>query len=289
MKALFISNLSTERCGARAFGHEMVRALRTAGVSVDTYDGTYSSVAASGYLPPLAATYDIIHLNWDPQAINHYLPEHFAGLEDRLSLFLHDVPPNSTCPVQGVARWVFAHEPGEGIKVITHAVPDYSVPPCPLPERVVIGISGIRADRGMGQVQEVCHDLGWDVSKPGWWDGGAWLSTEEEILRLSRTTANACWYHTTGRGKSMAAMFGVAAGRPLVLSGSSMFSALAEYGFAEGIYRTPTAALDDFLLRGFLLQAVLAAQQGQKISPRIAEDLSWSRVIQPIVEAWTNR
>lgn len=230
MRVLFITNSSTERCGVRVYGELWMEALRGAGVEIDEWDGTYEHARRYGYLPTGVEAWDLVHLNWDPQTINHYLPEHFAGAPP-LSVFLHDVPPNSTCPVAGVAKLVMAHEPGEGISVIDHAVPDYrGMLYLPAPGGLpVIGLTGIRRDAGVEQARELCKRRGWVFSEPPWWNGGPWLSTKEEIARLSACDVNVNWYHATGRGKSMSAMMGVAARRPLVLSPSTMFSALWGY------------------------------------------------------------
>lgn len=292
MKILFINNVTTERCGVRAFGEQMVKALERAGDVVTVWDGTYTTVTQFGYLPPDLDRFDLIHLNWDPQAINHYLPEHFAG-GPPLSLFLHDVPPNSTCPVYDVARWTFAHEPCKGTIVIPHAVPPTPRALPPVREGISIGVTGIRSDPGMAKVQALCEQRGWRVNLPAWHtDGGSWLSTDDEIRRLARNTLNVCWYQTTGRGKSMAAMFCCAARRPLVLSGSSMFSALWPY--EEEIYFPQFFCLPDYherewetelegLIAGVLHDLDLAEAQ---IPDRVCDELAWDRVITAVRGRW---
>lgn len=296
MRILFINNASTERCGVRAFGEQWVKALERAGDQVVVWDGTYSNVKANGYLPPNAQTFDLIHLNWDPQAINHYLPEHFfsSGSHNRpLSLFLHDVPPNSTCPVYDVARWRFAHEPYGTIDVLPHGVPPSPNPlDAPSHMGVTVGVTGIRDDEGFAAVRTLCIQRGWTLNAPSWKSGGRWLSTAEEIRRLSRSTVNVCWYHTSGRGKSMAAMFCAAARRPLILSGSTMFSACWPYedeiyfpaDFSdEAAHRLSwTTELED------LIDEVLDdLDEGEAMMPdRICDELSWDRVINRVRQAW---
>lgn len=287
MRILYITNRSSQHCGVKAYGEEWVASLRRLGLTVDVWDGTYSAVkAVDRWIPENAADYDVIHFNWDPQTINHYLPQHFDGFEDRLSLFLHDVPPHSTCPVQGVARWVWGFEPGAGIQVIPHAVPptpDHL--PKPDPDQTTIGISGVRRDPGHGQVAELCRAHGWVLNAPQWWadSGSLWLSNADEIRRLARSDVNVCWYHTSGRGKSMAAMFCVAAGRPLVLSHSTMFSCLQPYGVKDGIHHIEAIEI------GALDQAIQAALGSKGIAPRVAHDLGWDQVLQPVVAAWRDR
>ncbi len=296
MKVLFVTNSSTQRCGVRLYGELWMQALRAAGVEVVEWDGTYSTIYHRGsYLPPDAEAYDLIHLNWDPAATNHFLPEHFPA-EVPLSVFLHDVPPHSTCPVAGRADLLLAHEPGEGIVVIDHAVPDYQPPLwSPKPShRVVIGTAGIRNDPGVELVDQVCRAHGWHHSRAG---ESGWLTTEQEIDRLARCTVNVAWYATSGRGKSMGAMFMVAAQRPLILSGSSMFSALWPY--ADQMYTatqthrraghpqwtlTPRYQTD---LKALLAVVLHAVEEGHPIIPvDAARQLAWSRLAPRIATLW---
>jgi hypothetical protein len=291
MRVLFITNTGSTRCGVKAFGEEWVASLRRLGVEVDVWDGTYTAVkAADRWIPENAASYDVIHFNWDPQTINHYLPQHFDGLEEKLSLFLHDVPPNSTCPVHGIARWVWGFEPGDRIQVLPEPVPPAPEDlPAPIRDPITIGVSGVRQDPGHFEVGALCKSRGWALNAPGWWTGptaadlqaGAWLTNADEIRRLARSTVNVCWYHTSGRGKSMAAMFCVAAGRPLVLSPSTMFSALADYGSRQGIFHSPSTTI--LALDRLLDQAL---QSGPPIAALVQRDLGWDHVLQPVLTAW---
>jgi hypothetical protein len=281
LRVLYISNESSVRCGVRAYGEQWVAACRRAGVSVTTFDGSYTHIKTiDNYLPTDALDYDVVHLNWDPQTINHYLPQHLAPIADRFSLFLHDVPPNSTCPVIDLARWVWSYEPLDGSVVLPHGIPptpDALPPPDP---PVVIGLTGIRRDPGIGQVQELCAARGWTVNQPAWWtdEGQPWLSTDDEIRRLARSTVNVCWYHTSGRGKSMAAMFCLAAQRPLVLSPSTMFSALHPYGEEIVIGATTD-------IQGLEACVQQALTQPYAI-PRVQQDLAWDAIIHPVLTAW---
>lgn len=283
MKILFVTNASMERCGVRLYGAQMIDALRGAGIEVQIWDGGYEHCRQEDYLPRGVPDYDLIHFNWDPQAINHYLPQHFAGYPP-LSLFLHDVPPNSTCPVQGEARWLFSFEPTPGSIVLPEAVPttpaDLSMPPS---DHIRIGVSGIRNDAGFLQVREVCTAHGWETSEPRWWSGGPWLSLEDEIRRLAACHVNVCWYHTSGRGKSMAAMICCAARRPLLLSNSTMFSALWPYRDEITIGRD-YKALED-LLEACVEDAKDEAELGA-VPDRVCRELAWSEVIKPVIAAW---
>jgi hypothetical protein len=293
MRVLFVTNSATQKCGVRVYGELWMNALRAAGVDVVEWDGTYQSIMARGgeYLPPDAHTYDLIHLNWDPQAINHYLPEHFAPTGVPLSVFLHDVPPNSTCPVVPVADLLLAHEPGEGIVVMDHAVPEYRSD-MPLYKDFSVGTSGIRNDPGVELVEQVCRRNGWYHSKSGEF---GWLDTDCEIDRLARCHVNVCWYATSGRGKSMAAMLMVAAQRPLVLSNSTMFSALTQHPDYDVVreitlgYSThdsnnqPTKAYANL---DYLADCIALAHQGGVVPTAAATELRWSRCAEQIKALW---
>lgn len=292
MRVLFITNSATERCGVRVYGELWMAHLRQAGVEIDEWDGTYQSIQArrtddwDGYLPRYLDHYDLLHLNWDPQAINHYVPPHFGTAVPPLSVFLHDVPPNSTCPVAGIADLLLAHEPGEGIVRIDHAVPTYrsSVPILAArpSSQLIVGTSGIRDDPGVALVEQVCQRNGWIHNR-----NKRWLTTEEEIDRLAKSDVNVCWYATSGRGKSLAAMLMVAAQRPLVLSGSTMFSALRGYWPTQtrthDALHQPTAWYHDLDHLTGVIQG--AAHRGSR--PTYAADaLSWTRCAQQIKALW---
>lgn len=294
MRVLCISNWTIARCGVREYGDQFATALEAAGHQVDRWDGGYEACYRRGYLPADLSAYDLLHLNWDPQTINHYLPQHFAG-GPPLSLMLHDVPPNSTCPVFDVARWRFAFEPTEGLDaILPEAIPDERPIAPSVSERVVIGVTGIRSDPGMALVQEVCQAEGWDCNTPVWWvDGADWLPRAAEITRLAASTINVCWYHTSGRGKSMAAMYCLAAGRPLILSGSSMFSALWPY--AREIYIDHqthgrlgvTASYTADRLRAQIHAVLTDLRTGVARRPQqVLIDLAWAQVVQSVVRAW---
>jgi hypothetical protein len=290
MRVLFITNSSTQKCGVRVYGELWMDALRAAGVDVTEWDGCYQSIQdrSGRYLPEERihlGCYDLLHLNWDPQAINHYLPEHFAPYPVPLSVFLHDVPPNSTCPVQGVAQLVMAHEPGEGVVQIDHAVPTYRSELQPSGV-FTVGTAGIRDDPGVELVQQVCDRNGWQHSRSGEF---GWLTTEEEIARLAQCHVNVCWYQTSGRGKSMAAMFMVAAGRPMVLSGSSMFSALWPYA-EEFVWGRTHKVMEPGLETGYenpeYLASAIRTAQTWRAPTLSAELLSWTRCAEQIKGLW---
>lgn len=301
MRVLFVSGFSTPRCGEAVFGALMADALEEAGVEVVRWDGAYPALYARqqlglGYLPYEAEYFDLIHLNWGPANMGHFLPEHFpAGVP--LSLFLHDVPPNSTCSLWDRAALRMAYERAPGVVVVPHAIPAWT----PLPQEVLqpphysgrmLGVTGIRDDPGFALVRGVAFENGWAVLEPPWWSGGPWLSVEEEIGRLSTCQLNVCWYHTSGRGKSMAASFCLASRRPLLLSGSSMFSHLWPYedeihivrhtheGSGGGVSRSYAGSL------GPILETLLSGQAVKREPKRVLEEMSWRRRALEIKALW---
>lgn len=302
MRVLFISNHNAARCGVAEYGRIWVKELRRQGVEIVEWDGSYEAVVKNGYVPWDADAYDIVHLNWDPQTINHYLPQHFRGLRP-LSLFLHDDTAHSTCPVFDVAKLRMGYVSEPGVIQVDHAVPAYygpfyrHAPGAP----VSIGVTGIRDDPGAELVQEVCERRGWQFMPPTWWPetpqhARVWQQTDAEIMRLATCTVNVCWYHTSGRGKSMAAMFCVAARRPLLLSGSTMFSNLWQFPYHdrgvtivrdthsggvvhEGAWRRKLEPELEVLVRN--------SQLGQEYVPDVAaRELAWTHTARQIKSLW---
>lgn len=288
MKVLYISPLGNPRCGEKTYGQIWVEALRAQGVDVHEWDGWYPHAKEHGYLPPDANSYDLIHVNWGPANMGHYLPEHIpSGVP--LSVFLHDVPPNSTCSLVPRAQLLMSYDPMEGSHVIDHAVPEGPFPKdvATFPkDAVVVGVSGVRNDPGHYMVRDLCARRGWIFNAPTWWDGsmggvdGPWLDWRSEIARLSASTFNVCWYQTTGRGKSMAAMFCVAAQRPLVLSGSTMFSALEPY--SNELYQT--SYFDAPWLEDVTTDVL--RDNCELVPSRAARELSWTHCATRIKTLW---
>ena len=89
----------------------------------------------------------------------------------------------------------------------------------------------------------------------------------------------------------MAASFCVAAQRPLVLSGSSMFSALWPFDDEISICRRTHHADEAtaFYAPDVLAQLIEAQLTQQRIPKRAAKVLSWDEVIKPIIAAWEAR
>ncbi|KKK56402.1 hypothetical protein LCGC14_3064890, partial [marine sediment metagenome] len=175
-------------------------ALRRAGHEVDDWDGHYPVIYEKlqrdvpAYLPANANDYDVVHLNWHPASINHYLPEHFAGLDHPvLSIRVTDLPPWSGCPCLEPFTVRITAEPHElSTLVVPNPVVDWADERIAFPapnEEFTIGFSGVRLD-GYGVIKEICQAHGWALNE----SGAEWLTIEDEIRRLARSTVNVCWY-----------------------------------------------------------------------------------------------
>lgn len=289
MRVLVVGPFSNPRCGEAEYSRNLVLALRGIGVAVSTWDGYYPNAHANGYLPPDVAFYDLIHVVWGPANLGHYLPEHFPERVP-LSVFLADVPPHVTCLLWDRADiLVSVHgklERGEwvpeveGTYLIEHPAPEALAPLYPLPNRIRVGVTGIRNDPGHGMVRELCEQRGWEFSAP---DPARWLSTQEELRRLEACHVLACWYQERERGISMGVGYCMAAGRPIVLSPSRMFNHVrrwpgefywGRYYFEAELERQIEHALDD-------LEVGLA-----RLPDKSYRTLSWKGTAHHLVALW---
>lgn len=278
MRILYISNVSGPTCGVAEYGRMHVEALRRyTPHGITEWDGYYPAIYERPYLPADAADYDWIHVNWHPVTLNHYAPEHFPPTV-RLSLFLHDLPPWSTCPLWDRAQIRFAAEPYPGTFHLPYpAVAD--IPPEPPPAgSVVIGWTGIRGD-GRDELLEVATRRGWTVNLPE-----RWLGTRDEIRRLQRSTINVLWYRHSGRGQSLALMTAAAARRPLLLSASEMFKTAWHY--PEEVYR---AGIDPAppLLEPAIDAVLDDLWKGRARVPScLVSDHAWRHTIRQLEDVW---
>lgn len=288
MRVLFVSPQRLG-CGEAEFGRLWARELRKVGVFVHEYDGSWPAVYARGhvYLPGDLSKFDLIHLNWGPANMGHYLPAHFPKGSPPLSLFLCDVPPNSSTALHQYADLIWATEPAERAIVVKHHLPPYQGPFVlpPPPEKPRIGITGIRKDSGTQLVRDLCTNRGWELS-----ESQGWVSTDEEIARLASCTLNVCWYKETGRGTSMGAAYALAARRPLLLSGSSMFDYLEPW--RGEYYRSAWCAEHEQLfgvqpLEGHINLILRDIQDRCDRQPTLVlRDLAWEKLAQRIKLEW---
>lgn len=283
LKVLHISNHSQLRCGIQNFGYQLTTALRLAGCEVTDWDAYYPVLHAreeageAGYLPVDWTTYDVIHLNWHPAASNIYQPGHFPGGPPIFSVFLHDIPPWSTCPVVEavdvvVLAELFPEMPAQKVLVVCpYPVVDWVTDLPPQNEVFTVGVTGVRGD-GFEAVTKACRDHDWILNaKPP----DQWLTLEDEIRRLARSTVNVCWY-AGDRGLSGAASTCLASRRPLLINTSPMLRHLPSGG---GILK----AAEGFDV-GYVLSQLNHSWLRREES--IAH-LTWANAAEVLIEAWT--
>jgi len=279
MRVLHISNHSSGRCGVSLFGLQCSAALRAEGIDVVDWDGHYPPLHAReeqglpSYLPNELHTYDVIHLNWQPATLNHYQSGMFpAGIHH--SVFLHDLPPWSTCVFLDRMNTRFALEPFEGATEIPPPAPDYrsSVQRA---SAVTIGRSNIR-EAGRDQLADICRRYGWDFND----SSPEWLTEEQEVDRLAKSWVNVVWY-TENRSRGSAAMVCAAAGRPLLLNSESQrFGHLHTY--SDVVYYRRLDQLEDALI-----EIVEQVSLGLATVPtRMADDFSWRKAAKKMIATW---
>lgn len=290
LKIAVIGNYSDRKCGFQNFSVQTATALTRAGHHVTPYDGTYSLVyqrreaCQESFLPPDPLSFDVLHIVWHPATLNHYAGADWAGLRShakRPLLSVWNGCPAASCPFNAFmdVKWgVLGRE--EGHKQIWYPIPDW-VTDLPEPnEEFTVGYSGVRGD-GLGLLTETCTRRGWamNFSQPD-----IWLSQEDEIKRLARSTVNVCWYggHDDRSGSAMVCL---ASKRPIVFNRASpMFTHLLPYA-GNGVW-----AADD-------LEATLSAAAALRIttpeylrpidSP-ILQDLSWTAAVRVLEEGWSH-
>jgi hypothetical protein len=288
MKILHISNHSVVRCGVAEYGRQWSAALRALGHQVDDWDGYYPSVYArhqigsEGYWPETIGAYDVVHLNWQPGTLNHYTPEVWGWLREYprlplLSVFLHDIPPWSTCAIADLAAVRSAFEPwADAIVMPPPCLPPW--PAVPLAPTPTIGRTGIGQD-GAATLADLCARHGWILSD----SDPIWVSNDAELARLARCWVNVVWYDVQ-RSRSSAASLIACARRPTVLSQCSRFDHLRPWK-QEFAWASPTS-LEETLVG---LMRDVETQQTLVIPTFAVEALQWPTVIAPLMAAWEAR
>jgi len=285
VKICVLGNFSDRKCGFQNFSMQTVTALKRAGHDVLGYDGTYSLVYArreacqESFLPPDYNSFDVIHVVWHPATFNHYAGAPWDSVTALKSVW--NGCPAASCPFnhQMDVKWgVLGRE--EGHRQIWYPIPDW-VTELPEPnEEFTVGYSGVRGD-GLGLLTQICTDQGY---KTNFSHPDIWLSQEDEIKRLARSTVNVCWYGPYD-DRSGSAMVCLASKRPLVFNQSSpMFTHLMPYAM-QG---TNIWAVDD-LAAALAKYAAWFAEGGTNrpvaVSP-ILQDLSWTAAVKVLEEGW---
>ena len=284
MRILHVTAQSPLRCGIRNFGEQLTTALRRAGAEVDEWDANYSTIhrreeaqdPLGTYLPKDASTYDVVHVNWHPITTNTYNPEHFDQIGNvLLSVYLHDLPPWSSCPFvhKADARITSEPDPLSTLELI-YPVVDWVEDLPNLDPAFTVGWTGIRGD-GLVELEKICAARGWKLNLG---NPNVWLSLEDEIRRLARSTVNVCWYKED-RGRSGAASTCLASGRPLIVNDSPMLAHFVGY---HQVVRG--GCLDQTLSTLNKIRSV----EGLHFDNDATDDLSWSRAASRLLSHWSD-
>lgn len=278
MKICVIGNVSDRKCGFQNFTMQTDRALRNAGHDVTLFDGTYSLVYArreagiESFLPPDADAFDVIHVVWHPATLNHYSGAVWPTSPVKS---VWNGCPAAWCPFNDAmdVKWgVLGREPGH--RQIWYPIPDW-VTDLPEPNQdFTVGYSGVRGD-GLGELTEVCTKRGWATNFS---QKEIWLTQEEEIRRLAKSTVNVCWYSGVHDDRSGSAMVCLASRRPLLVSDVPMMTHLEPYpDVIRADYLEPALdALSVYWWKGFPLNR-----------PRkVLDDLSWTKAVAVLEEGW---
>jgi hypothetical protein len=240
MKICLIGNVSDRRCGFANVSLQTDTALRRAGHDVTLYDGTYSAVYARQQVGPITAffpldieSFDVVHLIWNAMTMNHYNGADWAALQHPIiSWWDGGGPSDAYCPF---AEWMqvrWSAYTRDGYHQLAYPVPDW-VEPLPIaPDPgFVVGASSVRGD-GIAELQQICEQEGWAMNLP---TPGAWLSLDDEIRRLARSTVNVCWYRTPPlwKDRASAPSMLLASTRPLLVNEDDLLAHLWE---AQDIY-----------------------------------------------------
>lgn len=254
MNVLLIGNLSDTRCGFQNFTAQMRTALPRAGVHLNTFDGTYTQVYARqqrpdtpylGMFPPDVLNFDGVHLVWNAMTMNHYSGAPWQLLIDAgvVTSWWDGGPSDASCPFIDFLQVRWSDYPRDGYHYMPYPVPDWVEDLPPANEKFTIGASSVRGD-GIAEIRQVAETLGCELNLPA---PGQWLSVEDEIRRLARSTVNICWYNTPPlwHNRASAPSMLLAALRPVLVNEDPLVAHLREYTPLDGVYHgrrseTPT-------------------------------------------------
>lgn len=235
MKILVIGNFSDRRCGISNMCHQTAHALSLAGHDVTPFDGTYSEVyrrresSIDAFFPPDIADYEVVHVIWHAMTLNHYNGADWARLSTLppVRSFWDCGPSDAYCPFDSwfPVKWMLYER--EGYHQMDYPVPDWVAPlPIAPDPGFVVGSSSVRGD-GIAELRYVCEQEGWTLNLP---EAGTWVSIEDEIRRLARSTVNVCWYdpNKTWKDRASAPSMMIASTRPLLVNNAELLAHLQD-------------------------------------------------------------
>jgi hypothetical protein len=223
LKICVVCNFTDTKCGIANFGHQTVTALTRAGHAVTAFDGTYPEVyrrreaGIDPFLPPDIATYDVLHLIWHAITLNHYMGVEWRHLDSHpIRSFWDCGPSDAYCPFDQwfPIKWMLY--PRDGYHSMDYPVPDWVHALGDPDPGFVVGASSVRGD-GVAELRAVCEAEGWAMNLP---TPDRWLSIEDEIRRLARSTVNVCWYNSgaTWKDRASAPSMLIASTRPILIN-----------------------------------------------------------------------
>lgn len=280
MRILVVANFSDVRCGFRNVADQTVIALQRTGHEVTPWDGTYPAVYArqqlgqDAFFPPDVGAYDVVHVIWNALTLNHYAGADWSGC--RVTSWWDGGPSDASCPFKDAMQIRWSDYPRDGYHYLDYPVPDWVTDLPTPPKAFTIGMSSVRGD-GVAQVQAICEQYGWAFNGPT----GQWLSIEDEIKRLARSSLCVCWYRTPPiwHNRASAPSMLLASGRPLLVNEDPL---VAHLRVAPDVYHSH---------EGMLEQALLTLENGWKHGTlnypvKTADQLSWTRAADAMVRVW---
>ncbi len=290
MRILLIGNLSDRRCGFQNFCAQTITAFSRTSHELTAFDGTYSQVYARqqtgdpGFFPPDVLSYDVVHVVWHAMTLNHYAGADWASLAGGPVISWWDGgPSDASCPFKDCMQVRWSDYPRDGYHYSVYPVPDWvdilPYQPCDF----TVGASTVRGD-GVGHIKRVCEAHGWAMNLP---EPEQWLSIEDEVRRLARSSVNVCWYDTPPlwHNRASAPSMLLAAKRPLLINEDLLVAHL--WDVQEGIWhgwKKQHRGLDGLL---DTVYAEWKAEDGNLERPvGIADRMSWSRACEHFVSVW---
>ena len=297
MRVLLIGNRSDRRCGFQNFTAQMQHALHARGdVELTMYDGTYSAVYArqqdphryyDGFFPSDVFDFDVVHIVWNAMTMNHYsgAPWQLLNGAGITTSWWDGGPSDASCPFGEYMRVKWSDYPREGYEYMAYPVPDWVDDLPATADTFTVGCSSVRGD-GVASVRAVCEKHGWDLNLP---TPHQWLSIEDEIRRLARSTVNVCWYNTPPlwKNRASAPSMLIAAQRPVLVNEDPLVAHLLPYTYDEGVYHGRKDTDSGQTLEECLIALHILWQAGGLERPRRPlYDLSWTRAARQFVQTW---
>lgn len=297
MRVLLIGNLSDTRCGFANFTNQMVTAMRrTPGAEIETFDGTYQTVYARqqqpdcahmGMFPEDVGTFDVVHLIWNALTMNHYAGAPWDVLHQNhvIASWWDGGPSDASCPFIDHMDVRWSNYPRHGYYYMPYPVPDWVDN---LPEtstEFTVGASSVRGD-GVPEIRQWCEKHGWAMNLP---TPGNWLTVEDEVRRLARSSVNVCWYNTPPlwHDRASAPSMLLASRRPILINEDPLVAHLRDYPDEQGVYHgrrhEPGPHMEECLIGLHMLWRA----GGLFLPDKPIADLSWTNCAAEFLRVWS--